>query len=193
MDSLYYRDTDPLEPRDFMEKCEVAWARIYIEVASEKKSYDVGWRDISVERVFLSLTGFVPSRYAFADLSTQLASLGRAREVTQALHNADEVFQLDGRPALDFAYGWMAAFDDVLAGVQFTDGNRDAGAQRSRRNYPDADPKAFIDGFIARTRITHPPAVLQVTKEKGKGASRVAKRAPSASKKSTVRREAKKS
>jgi hypothetical protein len=109
-------DDSPMPPSVFSDQIAPAWARVWNEVADEYKEGDLPWKDQRVTAQFLRLTGFHPKQFEFApDLRQQQRALRLGREVSRALYLADEIEQLDGVPALDYAHGWMVALHYLVS------------------------------------------------------------------------------
>lgn len=133
-----------------------AWGRVFIEVSfdHDKQSGTLAWQSSSVKEAFVALAGFDPARMQFAEFSYQHESLNAARELEFSLHNADEIYQLDGKAALFFAQGWMASRDIVNGSTQFAPSDtsmlvaRAANAQFGSAE--SSDKENFKAGFMAR-------------------------------------------
>lgn len=109
-------DHTPMPPAAFWDHLSPAWARVWLEVADELKDSRLPWKDLRVLEQWLRITGFNPKQFEFApELSQQQRALRLAREVVDALYVADEIEQLDGVPALDYAHGWMVALHFVAS------------------------------------------------------------------------------
>lgn len=146
-----YDDESPMPPRTFFEQMAPAWARVWNEVADEHKDADLPWKDNRVAAQFMRLTGFHPKQLEFAaELGAQQRGLRRAREVSRALYTADEIEQLDGMPALDFAHGWMVALL-YLAGLETCMAPEPC-------NRCQCPPPAHMDMALATSVQLHEPA-----------------------------------
>lgn len=108
-------DNDSISPETFQGLLMPTWARLYIEVSAELNDPSIAWFSDSVKDEFIALTGIDPRRAQFGSLDQQQKCLAIARELRNALYEADENAQLDGRDALDFASGWMSANDQICA------------------------------------------------------------------------------
>lgn len=154
-------DQQPISMDTFQEMIMPAWARLYIEVSSSKNTAPktegtnrrqrVDFYSDEVMTMFVTLTGFDPRRAQFSALDQQHKCLDAAREMEAALELADEVYQLDGLPALDFAAGWMACRDMLRAMV----GKPDEAVLEPMLNRATTTnhwqhEQAFVDGFKAR-------------------------------------------
>lgn len=149
LDDFGHHDEAPISPKSFIDRIQPTWARIYIELAHETNNKELDWHSDRVLQAFIALTGFRPARAAYLPLSQQLAALQVAYEVVKALFEADELAQLDGQPALDFAFGWMACHDlvtNVPIESETVDLALDRAIHASNPRYPDA----FRSGFKAR-------------------------------------------
>lgn len=146
-------DASPMPPMAYWDHLSPSWARVWVEVVDRERDSRVPWKDDRVLKEWLRLTGFHPKQFEFAsDLAHQQRALRVAREVVDALYIADEVQQLDGQPALDFAHGWMNAryFLLALATCSLPDGEACGG-----RWCPPADAVAQS---LARAIELHQPA-----------------------------------
>lgn len=104
-------EASSISPETFRDLVMPTWARVYLEVSSERNSGDLPWFADSVVEEFIALIGIDPRRAQFGTLEQQQRCLAAAREAREGLFHADEVAQKDGRPALDYAAGWMACRD----------------------------------------------------------------------------------
>lgn len=139
----------PISPKVFHERVMPTWARVYIEVAARRDDHSLDWMSDDVHKAFVALTGFDPWRAMYLDLGAQVAALDAAHEVGNALYDADEVAQLDGQPALDFAAGWMACRDIILHS-HVGPATLEAALQRSANAVGMNNVKEFAAGFMAR-------------------------------------------
>ncbi|MFL9611152.1 hypothetical protein ACKF11_13785 [Methylobacillus sp. Pita2] len=99
-----------MSPGLFTRMINPSWAKVHNELSFGRKELNehLAWDAEEVKREFISLTGFDPGKAQYADADVQHACLDTARELDSALYMADELIQLDGRPALVFAMGWMS-------------------------------------------------------------------------------------
>lgn len=104
-----FEEASPLPPREFINLVYPSWARVFIEITTQHRTADIGWHSDEVRQSFLRLAGFDPFRVQYADLPDQLAALQACADLVEALFQADEVWQLDGDEAIEFAAGWMTA------------------------------------------------------------------------------------
>ncbi len=107
-------DLTPMVPRVFYDQLFPLMARVYVEVSDKLKELDMVPMDKRVWGAIVRILGFDPAadRYQYAaELAIQLWALARAREAVQALYLADEIEQLDGDPAMEFAAGWVRGID----------------------------------------------------------------------------------
>lgn len=107
-------DLTPMPPRAFFDQLFPIMARVYVEVSDEHKELGIVCMDKRVWDALVRVLGFDPAseRYQYAvELHIQTWALNRSREAERALYLADEVEQLDGQDALDYAAGWMRALD----------------------------------------------------------------------------------
>lgn len=128
-------DNTALTPRAFFDQLFPIMARIYVEVSDEHKELGIVMRDKRVWEALIRVLGFDPSgdRYQYAvELNVQVWALRRAKEAEHALYIADEIEQLDGQPALDFALGWMMALDFFEGMITCTEKKNDGQCSRSR-------------------------------------------------------------
>lgn len=142
----------------FQEMIMPAWARLYIEVSNYKNASNkqtnrkrVDFYSDDVMSMFVTLTGFDPRRAQYSTLDQQHKCLDAARELETALEMADELFQLDGYSALDFAAGWMACRDMARALVGHPDETiLEPMLNRAVTSNHWKTEQAFIDGFKAK-------------------------------------------
>lgn len=114
--SLYGSDdTTPMPPNAYFEQLAPAWARIWNEVAHAAHDASLPWRDEAVISAFKRIAGFDPRALYYAELAPQQRSLALGREVAHALFRADEIEQLDGVLALDYAHGWMLGWTYIMS------------------------------------------------------------------------------
>lgn len=106
-----FNNEGQLPPGLFIELCAPAWAKVHNEVSFGRASSSdrLPWSSDKVRKIFYSLTGFDPAKMQYGDIDAQHAALDAARELETAIYEADEIEELDGSPALDYAAGWMAA------------------------------------------------------------------------------------
>lgn len=106
----------PYSPAQFNLMINPALARVYIELYDALKDRmnidELLWDDPRVTSTLCGLMD-VPSErltmlinYASSQ-AEQVEFILKARKLNAALWEADEIEQLDGQPALDFALGWM--------------------------------------------------------------------------------------
>jgi len=118
----------------------------------------LSWNSELVRKTFLTLAGFDPGKLQFSSFEQQHAALNSAREIEAGLFEADEVEQLDGQSALDYAFGWMAARDwlEGSTPVEFTDEDVPMIMEASIR-YAVSSAKhhseEFVKGFVTRSRL----------------------------------------
>lgn len=155
---MFQDSEQSLSPGLFIQFCNPAWAKVYNELSYGRKAVNerLAWNDDEVRREFISLAGFDPAKIQFAEFDVQHACLNSARELDSALYMADEVEELDGRPALTFAAGWMngRAWIHGADPVSHPDGeviHREAKRHALSIGYPDDG--AFINGFKQRVEL----------------------------------------
>lgn len=140
-------DTTPMSPRAFFDQLFPTMARVYVEVSDEYKELGIVRMDRRVWDALVRVLNFDPAaeRFQYAvDLNIQVWALSRSREAERALYLADEVEQLDGQAALDYAAGWMRALDYFEGLMTCPDG----GADGCGKKYCPA--KESVEGAIKR-------------------------------------------
>lgn len=147
-----------------------AQARVYIEVHDSLKDKvspeDLLWNDHRVLSAFCNLLG-VSQQYLERvthyprSIEEQLAITFRAKEMLNALWQADEKAQLDGQPALDFAHGWILSREWLKNIAICPNGQgcsrmkcppitkaRSAAIEATKSAFPSNEAN-FVQGFIA--------------------------------------------
>lgn len=161
----------------FILLCNPAWSRVYTEVSHSEilKSIEASdienvshvdslpWLSEPVKATFIRLTGFDPARLQFADEEAQHHALNAAREVERALFVADEIEQIDGTPAIEYAGGWMAARDALAGAHKVTLSNEEIIIVASRYSNAifgqgfelivDGKPRPYLNGFTKRMAL----------------------------------------
>ena len=151
---------DNISPGLFIQLTSPAWARVYVECSFTRLQHNnrLSWVDDSVKRAFVALSGFDPAKIQYAEIEVQHAALNAARELESALFEADEVEQLDGQPAIEYAMGWMTA-RDWLAGADVSaipdeDFTRIQSVRCANASSVE-NQQDFVNGFIKRVKMGH--------------------------------------
>lgn len=151
---------DHMNPGLFIELCNPAWGRVYNELSFNRVSHNerLAWTGEIVRKAFVMLAGFDPGKIQYADHEAQHAALDAARELETALFEADEIEQLDGKPALEFAQGWITA-RDWIAGADSSalpdeDFVRNM-ANRFATSMGSPYKQEFQRGFVRRINLGH--------------------------------------
>jgi hypothetical protein len=150
MSQFAYMDdfgSSPISPRSFHNLIQPTWARVYIEVAAKKGDQNLEWESDEVLGEFIALTGFDPRRSQFSPVDVQMSALTASHELRRGLYEADEIAQLDGASALDFAAGWMVC-RDLMTYSQLSAENIEVALQRCMSSAGNRDKDAFRRGFM---------------------------------------------
>lgn len=137
----------PISPKTFHNLIQPTWARVYLEVAAKKTDENLEWESDEVLGEFISLTGFDPRRAQFSTVDVQMSALTASHELRRGLYEADEVAQLDGAPALDYAAGWMSC-RDLMMYSKLTVDNLEVAYHRCIASAGNRDESAFRLGFM---------------------------------------------
>lgn len=155
MSSLWsHSDSSPISAESFRDLIMPTWARLYIEVSSAENNNDLAWNSGAVSDAFIFLTGIDPVRAQYGALEQQQRCLTASKELRDALFEADEVAQLDGQDALDYATGWMA-FRDLISTLigPISPAIYDALLERAKDAHVHVNTDHFCNGFFDRFKI----------------------------------------
>ena len=157
MNSILHSSKDAsLAPRDFLSLCSPSWARVYIELSyGRDPSQDrLSWDSESVRKEFICLTGFDPAKLQFGEFHQQHAALNIARELDSALYQADEVEQLDGAPALQFASGWLSCYIWIYYADKSLNPTEDEIDREAKKaSSTSVDVECFLSGYKHRAGL----------------------------------------
>lgn len=154
-------DLTPMSPRAFYDQLFPTMARVYVEVSDENKELGMVNMDKRVCDALVKVLGFDPAndRYQYAvELNVQVWALNRSREAERALYLADEVEQLDGQAALDYAAGWMRALEFFNGLVTCPESSNNAEGVCQRQYCPS---QTTIDEAMKRELILFKPAISE--------------------------------